>query len=97
LSIVTNQELEPGACLQLFFWTMNLRLSDFFRSIAPAAISGVGMYLSVWGGSWLLKNDMDQLNKLLAMISIGALIYGALSLLLNKQGCMKVAGLIRKK
>jgi hypothetical protein len=83
--------------MQCMLRVMKLRLSDFFRSIAPAAISGVGMYLSVWGGSWLLANNIGQLSKLLVMIGIGMLVYGALSLLINRQGCGEVYGLIRKK
>jgi O-antigen/teichoic acid export membrane protein len=83
--------------MQCMLRVMKLRLSDFFRAIAPAAISGVGMYLSVWGGSWLLANNIGQLNKLLVMIGIGMLVYGALSLLINRQGCGEVYGLIRKK
>jgi O-antigen/teichoic acid export membrane protein len=75
---------------------IGLRLGDLFHAIAPAVGSAAGMYAAVWGTRWLLGTDLNQLNKLVAMIVIGALIYGGLTLILNKQGYREVYGLMQR-
>ncbi len=76
---------------------IGLRLNYFFQIIAPALGSTVGMYVAVWGTSWLLGGDIDQIIKLLVMVMIGVLTYVGLSLVINKQGYREILGLFWNK
>lgn len=76
---------------------MGSGLRELLHAIAPAIISAAGMYAAVWTARWLLGDDISQLTKLLVMIATGMLMYGGLALLLNRQGCREVYGLIGRK
>ena len=76
---------------------VGLRLNYFFQVIAPAFGSAVGMYAAVWGTSWLLGGDINQIIKLLVMVMIGVLTYIGLSLVINKLGYREILGLFWNK
>ncbi len=75
---------------------MGLQLPNLLYVIAPVVAATAGMYATVWGVRRLLAGDISQLTMLIVLIVVGVLMYGGLTLILNKRGYREVIGLFGK-
>ncbi len=72
---------------------MGSGLGEFLRGIAPSAAASAGMYAAVAATRALLGGTVD-LAGLAVLIAVGAAAYGLLTLLINRQGCRDMLGLM---
>jgi O-antigen/teichoic acid export membrane protein len=72
---------------------MGLHLRDIGLAVAPSAGAAAVMYVSVWLVGLVIGGS--QVAKLVGMMTIGALVYGLLTIAFNRQGYRDVLKLLR--
>lgn len=74
---------------------LGLRLRNLGVALARPALAGALMYATVEGTRYLLPPMTTGAVKLGTLIAVGGLTYTAAALVLNRQGCREVLGLLR--
>jgi len=75
---------------------MGLRVGELMKEVLPAVGCATAMYAAVRFAAVVLSPSIDRRIALVALIATGALTYGALTLLSNREGYRDLTGLLRK-
>jgi|KBSSwiStaDraftv2_1062776.scaffolds.fasta_scaffold03219_3 O-antigen/teichoic acid export membrane protein len=75
---------------------MGLRAGDLVKEILPAVGCATAMYAAVRFAAAVLSPSIDHRLTLVALIATGALTYGVLTLVANREGYRDLTGLLRR-
>jgi O-antigen/teichoic acid export membrane protein len=74
---------------------VNLRLSDFLRTMARPALASTLMYVAVIAAKTYAIRDSGELLYLTQLVLVGALAYAALLMATNREGLQETLQLLR--
>ena len=75
--------------------TVDLKTSQIFVAMLPAAGAAFAMYGAVFSARYILSDWHGGALRMIALITVGALTYCAASLLLNRKGAIEVLETLR--
>lgn len=87
--------LAGGLKLTMAARLVDLRLRDLLRTFAPSLLAGGVMALAVWSVGQLLT-DVLPLLALVLETAVGALVYGGILLLLQREALRQAHGVLRR-
>ena len=65
------------------------------RAMARPAAAGLGMYVAVAVARLVLASRLDDVSRLLVLVLVGLLVYTGLVMIIDRNGCRDLMGLVR--
>jgi len=70
-------------------------LFDLIAALGPSAVSGAVMYSAVLGTRALLPGDFNGIARLVALVSVGAIVYLSVTLVINREALKDLLAVLR--